>query len=126
MKDVKFLECKHCGNIVGMINDAGVAIKCCGEDMSVIEPNTVDASAEKHIPVVTVSGNTVSVDVGEVTHPMAEEHFIEWIYLLTEKGGQRKALKPGEAPKAVFEVVDDKPVAVYEYCNIHGLWKADI
>ena len=84
--------------------------------------NATDAAREKHVPVVTVEGNTVSVTVGSVEHPMTEEHYITWIYLETEKGGQRKALKPGEAPSATFTLIDDEPVGVYEYCNLHGLW----
>ena len=119
----KFYICKHCGNIVGMINNSGVPIVCCGEKMQEIVPNTVDAAQEKHIPVVTVNGNNVHVEVGSVAHPMTEEHYIQWIYIETENGGQRKALKPGDAPVADFELKDDKLVAAYAYCNLHGLWK---
>jgi len=87
----------------------------------------VEASAEKHIPVATVEGNTVKVAIGSVAHPMVEEHYITWVYLQTTTGGQRKNLVPGTAPEATFALTDDeKPVAVYEYCNLHGLWKADI
>ena len=122
----KFFKCKTCGNMVGMINSSGVPIMCCGAPMDELKANTEDAAQEKHVPAVTVDGNKVSVAVGDVEHPMLEEHFIQWIYLETENGGQRKALKPGDAPKAVFVVEDDKPVAVYEYCNLHGLWKKDL
>jgi superoxide reductase len=126
MDGKKFFICKHCGNLVGMIFDSTVPLVCCGEEMTELVPNTTDASNEKHVPVVTVSGDLVTVEIGSVPHPMLPEHYIQWIYLETEKGGQRKALKPGEAPKAVFALHDDKPVAAFEYCNIHGLWKADI
>ena len=112
--------------MLGMINSSGVPIMCCGAPMDELKANTEDAALEKHVPAVTVDGNKISVVVGDVEHPMLEEHFIQWIYLETEKGGQRKALKPGDAPKAVFVVEDDKPVAVYEYCNLHGLWKKDL
>ena len=122
----KFFKCNTCGNMVGMINSSGVPIICCGAPMDELKANTEDAALEKHVPAVTVDGNKISVVVGDVEHPMLEEHFIQWIYLETEKGGQRKALKPGDAPKAVFVVEDDKPVAVYEYCNLHGLWKKDL
>lgn len=122
----KFFLCKHCGNLVGMIYDSGVPIICCGEPMQELVPNTTDAATEKHVPVVKVDEDLIEVEVGSVLHPMLEEHYIQWIYLMTEKGGQRKALKPGEEPKARFKVVDDKPLAVLEYCNLHGLWKADI
>ena len=124
--NAKFFKCKTCGNMVGMINSSGVPIMCCGAPMDELKANTEDAAQEKHVPAVTVEGNKVTVVVGDVEHPMLEEHFIQWIYLETETGGQRKALKPGDAPKAVFVVEDDKPVAVYEYCNLHGLWKKDL
>ena len=122
----KFYICKHCGNMVGMIKDAGVPIICCGEPMTELTPNTVEASNEKHLPAVTVDGNNVHVEVGTVAHPMLAAHYIEWIYLETEKGGQRKALAAGDAPVEDFTVVDDKPVAVYAYCNLHGLWKTEL
>jgi len=122
MNEVKFYVCKHCGNLVGMIHNSGVPIICCGEPMTELVPGSVDASKEKHVPVVKVDGDLVTVEVGSAPHPMIEQHFIQWIYLQTEKGGQRKALLPGEAPKATFAVVDDKPVAAYAYCNLHGLW----
>ena len=126
MSETKFFVCKHCGNLIGMIENSGVPIVCCGEKMTELVANTVDASLEKHTPVVNVNGDKVEVVVGSVEHPMLEEHFIKWIYLETKKGGQRKALKPGEAPKATFAVTDDEPVAVYAYCNLHGLWKTVI
>lgn len=126
MCEVKFYKCSHCGNLVGMIHDAGVPIVCCGEKMTELVPGSVDAAAEKHVPVIRVEGDTVTVSVGSVAHPMAEEHFIEWIYLQTERGGQRKCLAPGEAPEATFALAEEKPVAAYAYCNLHGLWKADV
>lgn len=123
--NVKFYICEHCGNLIGMINDAGVPMMCCGKKMTKLEPGTVEASAEKHIPVVTVDGDKVNVFVGEVEHPMVEAHSILWVYLQTEKGGQRKCLEVGKAPSVSFTLTDDKPVAVYAYCNLHGLWKAE-
>lgn len=126
MSEQKFLVCKHCGNLVTMIQDAGVPIICCGEPMHEIKANVVEASLEKHIPAVTVTDNVVSAVVGEVTHPMLEEHYIQWLYLQTDKGSQIKALKPGEEPKAEFGLKDEKAVAVYAYCNIHGFWKKEI
>ena len=118
----KFYICKHCGNIIGMVNNAGGPIVCCGEPMEELIPNSVDASQEKHVPVVTVDGDVITVDIGSAAHPMLPEHYIEWVYVLTENGGQRKALKPGQEPKAVFALKDDKALAVYAYCNLHGLW----
>ncbi|NCB52008.1 MAG: desulfoferrodoxin [Clostridia bacterium] len=127
MCEIGFFICKHCGNLVGMIHNSGVPIVCCGENMTQLVPNTVDASNEKHVPVVTVDGNSVKVAVGSVPHPMVPEHFIQWVYLQTELGAQRKCLAPGDAPEAVFALTEgDKPVAAYEYCNLHGLWKTDI
>ncbi|MEG0291976.1 MAG: desulfoferrodoxin family protein [Anaerovoracaceae bacterium] len=122
----KFLKCAHCGNIVGMIHDSGVPVVCCGEPMNELVANTTDAATEKHVPVVSVEGNKVTAVVGEVAHPMLPEHFIQWIYLETENGGQRKVLAPGVEAKAEFVLENDKPVAVYEYCNLHGLWKKEI
>ena len=118
--------CKHCGNLAGLIVKSGVPMVCCGDKMTELVPNTVEASTEKHLPDVKVSGDTVSVQVGSVPHPMEAEHYIGFIYLQTEKGGQRKSLKAGDEPKAEFAVKDDKPVAVYAYCNLHGLWKTEI
>ena len=127
MSKTKFYICEKCGNLVEKIDDSGVPMVCCGQKMTPILAGTVEASREKHIPVATVEGNTVKVAVGSVAHPMAEEHYIEWVYVQTDKGGQRKCLKPGEAPVAKFAITDDeKPIAVYAYCNLHGLWKADI
>lgn len=127
MTAVKFFVCKHCGNMVGLIHESGVPLVCCGENMTELVANTTDAAQEKHVPVVEVNGNTVTVKVGSVTHPMEEKHYIQWIYIQTEQGGQRKALKPGAEPVATFELTDgDKLVAAYEYCNLHGLWKKEI
>ncbi len=122
----KFYICRHCGNLVGLIHDAGVPLVCCGQKMEHLEPNTVEASGEKHKPVVTVNGDIVHVEVGSAAHPMEEKHFIQWVYLQTEHGGQRRALNPGEAPVAEFAVHNDKPVAVFAYCNLHGLWMTEL
>ena len=126
MCENKFYICEHCGNIVGMIHSAGVPLMCCGQKMTKLEAGVVEASHEKHIPVVTVEGNTVRVNVGSVTHPMSEEHHIAWVYLQTNRGGQRKCLDVTGAPEVTFALADETPVAVYAYCNLHGLWKADI
>ncbi len=122
----KFYICEKCGNVVEIINASGVTPHCCGQKMSVLEAGVVEASREKHIPEVEVLGDRVKVVVGSVIHPMAEEHSILWIYLETDKGGHRKDLKAGEAPEAVFALEGEKPVAVYAYCNLHGLWKKEI
>ena len=126
MKETKFFICEHCGNLVEVVNDAKVPMICCGQKMTQLIPGTVEASVEKHIPVVTVDGDKVRVEIGSVTHPMAEEHSILWVYLQTDKGGQRKNLAVGEAPAAEFALLGEKPEAVYAYCNLHGLWKTEI
>lgn len=121
-----FYICPHCGNIVEMVHDAHVVPHCCGQKMDRLMPNTVEASGEKHVPAVIVTGDAIQVHVGTVNHPMAQEHWISWIALETSRGNQRKYLKPGEAPKAVFALAGEEPVAVYAYCNLHGLWKTEV
>lgn len=122
----KFFICKHCGNLVGIIDNQGVPMMCCGEKMTELVPNIVEASVEKHLPIVTVSQNSISVKVGSVVHPMESEHRIAFVYVETERGGQRKCLQAGEDPLVTFCFSDDKPMAVYAYCNLHGLWKTVI
>lgn len=120
----KFYKCAHCGKIIAVVKETGVSVMCCGQKMDELVPNTTDAAQEKHVPVVEVSGNIVTVTVGSVLHPMQPEHYIEWISLHTKQGNQRKELKPGDAPKAVFALVDgDEVEFAYAYCNLHGLWK---
>ena len=102
-------------------------IFCDGSKMQKLVANTTDAAQEKHVPEVKVEGKNISVQVGSVLHPMTEEHLICWIYLQTRKGGQYKILTPQDTPQANFIIADDdEPVAVYEYCNLHGLWKKDL
>lgn len=120
----KFFVCEHCGNIIEMVKSSGVPVVCCGEKMKELVPGTTDASVEKHVPAYEVKDGKVFVTVGTVEHPMGEDHFIEWISVQTNKGNQRKALLPGEAPKACFSLCEGETVeAVYAYCNLHGLWK---
>jgi len=126
MKNIKFYNCPSCGLIVETIYDSGIAPSCCGMKMDELVPNTVEASGEKHIPAVTVDGNKVVVNVGSVNHPMQDAHYIEWVQLVTDCGSQRKHLKPGQEPNVVFHLVDEKPLAVYAYCNLHGLWKSEL
>ena len=125
MLNTKFYICPHCGNIVEMVHDAGVKPFCCGQKMNELIPNTVDASGEKHIPAVKVGEGVVEVNVGSVDHPMVDVHWIEWVQLVTDKGSYRKWLNPGEAPNVKFLLSEEKPVAVYAYCNLHGLWKTE-
>ena len=121
----KFLRCNKCGNMVAVVKESGVPVMCCGEAMKEIIAGEVEASTEKHIPVYKVEGNKVFVTVGEVEHPMQEEHYIEWISLQTKQGNQRKVLKPNQKPQVCFALCEgDEVEAVYAYCNLHGLWKA--
>lgn len=124
MKEL-FFTCKHCGNIIAMINDSGVPIQCCGEDMQEIIPGTAEASEEKHIPVYKTEGNEITVTVGSVEHPMAPEHYIEWICIESEDGFRYIRLTPNIPPKASFLLSEGETVkAVYAFCNQHSLWKS--
>lgn len=122
---MKFFVCEHCGNIVTFLHSAGVPVMCCGQKMTELVPGTVDAAFEKHVPVVEANGNVVTVKVGAVEHPMLPEHSIQWIALETNQGSQIKYLKPGEKPVTQFVLAEGETVvSAYEYCNLHGLWKA--
>ena len=122
----KFFICKKCGNIVGMVYDSKQPLSCCGEAMQELVPNTVDAAKEKHVPAICIDGNQVHVHIGSTEHPMAPEHYIEWISLQTKQGNQRKILKPGQKPEATFALCEgDEVEAVYAYCNLHSLWKSE-
>jgi len=125
MNAQKFFICIHCGNLIGMVLNKGIPLVCCGEKMTELVPNTVEASQEKHLPVIKADGNNILVSVGEIPHPMEEAHYISFVYLETKNGGQRKSLKAGDEPVVRFSLVDDEPAAVYAYCNIHGLWKTE-
>lgn len=119
----KFYKCQLCGKIVEVVKDSASPLVCCGQQMQELIPGTTDAAVEKHVPVVEINGNIVTVKVGEVEHPMVEEHYIEWIVINSEEGYQRKMLKPGDAPTATFVLTDtDKFVSALAYCNLHGLW----
>ncbi len=119
----KFYKCNHCGNVIEKIVDSKVPVFCCGEKMEELVPNTVEASGEKHIPVVTrLEDNILKIEVGSVHHPMLPEHHIAFIYVETEHGGIRIDLKD----QPVVHLGDEKAVAVYEYCNLHGLWKVEL
>lgn len=122
----KFYICRHCGNIIEKIEDKKVPVVCCGEKMEALIPNTVDASGEKHLPVVQVEGSKVTVSVGSVSHPMTEEHLIQWVHLVTDKGSQRKFLNPEDKPVVTFELSGEKPLEVYAWCNLHGLWMTEV
>lgn len=122
---MKFYCCEHCGNVITHFVDSGVPVVCCGEPMKELTPNTTDAAVEKHVPVIKVEGTKVTVSVGSVEHPMTEAHYITLIVLETKNGTQFKQLTPTDKPEAVFYIGEgDEVVAAYDYCNLHGLWKA--
>ena len=126
MSKVKFYICENCGNIIVKLNDSRVPVSCCGNRMNELVPNVVEASGEKHVPAVNVMEGKVEVNVGSVNHPMEEVHWIEWVQLITDQGSYRKWLNPGEAPNVKFLLDGEKPLAVYAYCNLHGLWKKEL
>ncbi len=124
---VKFYLCETCKNIITKIVDSKVPVVCCGKPMKELVPGAVDGALEKHVPAVTVDGKVVKVQIGEVIHPMLAEHYIQFIALETKTGVQIKYLKAGDEPKAEFVLADgDEAVAVYEYCNLHGLWVKEL
>lgn len=122
-KKLEIYKCEHCGNIVEVIHAGGGQLVCCGEPMKLIVENTVDASKEKHVPVVEKIEGGIKVTVGSVLHPMEEKHYIEWIELIADGKTYRQFLQPGEVPEAIFKI-DASQITAREYCNIHGLWKA--
>ena len=123
--EMKFYKCKHCGKIIAIVQETAVPTICCGEPMTLLVAGSVDASVEKHVPVVSRNGNTVTVTVGSVEHPMTADHYIQWISLQTKHGNRRKALKTTDKPSVTLALLDgDEIEAVYAYCNLHGLWKA--
>ena len=115
--------CELCGNIVEVLDGGAGELVCCGQEMSLQKENTVDASKEKHVPVLKVDGTLATVDVGSIPHPMESNHYITWIEIVQGAKQQCVALNPGDAPKAVFTVESGAPISVRTYCNLHGLWK---
>ena len=123
--EMKFYVCDICGQTVAMVEETGADLICCGEKMRLMTPNTVDASIEKHVPVVEYEDDKIIVTVGSLLHPMTDAHYIKWIAIQTQNGNQRKQLKPNDEPKVCFNTCpNDRLIAVYAYCNLHGLWKA--
>jgi superoxide reductase len=116
-------RCPICGNVVEVLYAGEGTLVCCGQDMDLLQGNTVEASLEKHVPVLTEMGDEVKVNVGSVPHPMEEKHYIAFIEVITDKKVIRRELKPGDVPESKFRVKADKIIAVREYCNLHGLWK---
>ena len=126
MTKVKFFRCPICGNIVMKIVDSGVVPFCCGKPMVELVANDTDAAVEKHVPVIDIKANVLTACIGATPHPMTQEHYIQWVYLETEKGGQIKYLSPNDEPKAEFALNGEKALCVYAYCNLHSLWKTEL
>lgn len=122
---VAFYKCDKCGNIIELIKDAGGTVVCCGENMTRLDPQSADQTTEKHVPVATREDGKINVVVGSTLHPMLDAHYIEWIVLVTDEGIERINLSPGDEPKAAF-CDKEGDVDVYEYCNLHGLWKSTL
>ena len=126
MAKATFYKCNESGDIIVKLAGGSANPACCGKDMVELKANTTDAATEKHVPVVLVEGDILTATVGEVEHPMLDEHFINFVYVETESGMRVKQLNPGETPTASFNLNGEKAVAVYEYCNLHGLWVAEL
>lgn len=127
MREFKMLRCKVCGKIIGFFKETPVPTICCGQPMEVIKANSTDGAFEKHVPVVSINKDVVHVEIGSTIHPMLENHYIEFVILQTDKGYQRKDLKPGDQPILDFKILEnEKPLRVFEYCNLHGLWVKEL
>ncbi len=122
-KKLEIYKCELCGNIVEILHEGKGELVCCHQPMKLFQENTVDASKEKHVPVIEVLEHGIKVKVGSVAHPMEEKHYIEWIEIIADGKAYRQFLNPGEVPEAVF-CIDAKEITAREYCNLHGLWKA--
>lgn len=123
MSNVNFYRCEVCGNIVAIVKEGGGTLTCCDQEMTLLKANTTDGALEKHVPVVIKEDGKIKVSVGAVIHPSLPEHYIEWIALVTDDSVQLTYLQPGMVPKAEFPEVESG--TVYEYCNLHGLWKTE-
>ena len=120
---LEIYKCNLCGNMVEVLHGGDGELVCCGQPMTKLTENTTDAAKEKHVPVIEKVDGGYEVSVGSVLHPMADDHYIEWIELLADGKAYRQFLMPGMAPEAVFIVKADT-ISAREYCNLHGLWKA--
>ncbi|MCR5312595.1 MAG: desulfoferrodoxin [Bacteroidaceae bacterium] len=119
----EIFKCKECGLMVEVVLEGTCTPECCGKPMQQVKENTTDGAKEKHVPVVEKTADGYCVTVGSVEHPMTEEHYIQWIELVTEDGVLRKCLTPQDKPQAFFKT-DSKVLYAREYCNLHGLWRS--
>ena len=123
-RQLEVYKCEKCGNIVEVLHGGKGELVCCGQPMNLMRENTVDAAREKHVPVIEKTADGFKVLVGEAAHPMEDKHYVEWIELVADNRAYREFLKPGQTPEAKFCVQAQK-VTAREYCNLHGLWKAE-
>jgi superoxide reductase len=120
---LQIYKCEVCGNIVEVLHEGAGELVCCGQPMKLLVANTVDASKEKHVPIIERTATGVTVKVGSVAHPMEEKHYIGWIEIIADGKAYRQFLKPGDAPEATFDI-KATTIEAREHCNIHGLWKS--
>lgn len=124
---MKFYKCEKCGKVIAIVHATSVPTVCCGEAMKELVANENDGAVEKHVPVVKALPGKLVVEVGSEPHPMVDAHFIEWVAIETDRGNQRVVLTSKNRPMAEFALLEgDRPKTVYAYCNLHGLWKADL
>ena len=122
MKDkIKYYKCPVCGNVIEVVSGDISHIKCCNQEMELLVANTIDASLEKHVPIYEKDGDDILVKVGDIIHPMEDKHYIMWISLVTDDKVIRVDLNPGDDPVVRFPYIGG--AIIYEYCNLHGLWK---
>lgn len=121
--NLEVYKCELCGNIVEVIHGGAGELTCCGQAMTLLTENTVDAALEKHVPVIEKIDGGVKVSVGAVAHPMEDKHYIEWIEVIADGRAYRKFLNPGDTPEAVF-MIEASDISAREFCSLHGLWKA--
>ncbi|HHX58938.1 MAG TPA: desulfoferrodoxin [Candidatus Moranbacteria bacterium] len=121
----KIYKCSICGNVTELLYDGGGELVCCGQPMELMEEKVQEEGNEKHLPVIEEIETGYKVKVGSVEHPMEDKHYIEWIELIVDGVSSRVFLQPGEKPEAEFKVAKGESVSAREYCNIHGLWKAE-
>jgi len=118
-------KCEICGNIIEVLHEGANSLVCCGQPMELLKENTIDASKEKHVPVVEKTNNIIKVKVGSVEHPMLPEHYIRWIELIADNISYKKFLNPGDKPEAELCInPNTHHIIAREHCNLHGLWKS--
>ena len=124
---MKFYMSENYANIITKLTSNGAPMMVDGKELTLIQPGAIDAAVEKHVPAVSVEGNLIHVNVGEVNHPMTEEHYIPWVVLETSHGAQVRWLQPTDAPSVSFLLAEGEDAkVVYAYCNLHGLWQKEL